>query len=41
MKKEKAEANYNYGVGSREIRVLWFMSGEETTVQEKCLVLHE
>lgn len=37
LKKTNSKNNYNYGVGSREVRVMWFMTGEETNVQEKCL----
>jgi hypothetical protein len=37
LKKEGVSAMVNYGQGSREIRVLWFITGEETHVAEKCL----
>jgi hypothetical protein len=39
LKKESADTNYNYGVGSREIRVLWFATGEETCAPEQSLSL--
>lgn len=34
---KKIGTNHSYGVGSREIRVLWFGTGQETCVMEKCL----
>jgi len=37
LKKELSASNHNYGAGSREIRVLWFASGEESRIAEKCL----
>jgi len=36
---KKIGANHTYGVGSREIRVMWFMHGQESAVMERCLKL--
>lgn len=37
LKKETAATMENYGEGSRHIRILWFMTGEESYIAEKCL----
>lgn len=36
---KKIGANHTFGVGSREIRVMWFMHGQESAVMERCLKL--
>lgn len=36
---KKIGANHTFGVGSREIRVMWFMNGQESAVMERCLKL--
>jgi hypothetical protein len=38
---KKIGTNHTYGVGSREIRVMWFMHGAESAVMERCLKLVE
>lgn len=34
---KRSGTNHNYGEGSREIRVLWFATGKESYVMERCL----